>query len=77
MLVRPYILSLFMYKYNLQWEKSTLYAQHLQMIEEYEGMQNSFTGVSYDALDWKQAQKSISVVRATSTMHPAAPKGSR
>ena len=51
MLVRPYNLSLFMYNHILQREKSTLYAQHLQMIEEYEGMQNSFTGVSYDALD--------------------------
>ena len=75
MLLRPYSLSLFMYNDILQIEKSTLYAaQHLQMNEEYEGMQNSFTGVSYYALDWKQAQRSISVVRATSTMHPAASK---
>ena len=52
MLVRPYSLSLFMYNDILQIEKSTLYAaQHLQMNEEYEGMQNSFTGVSYYALD--------------------------
>ena len=51
MLVRPYSLSLFINNDILQIEKSTLYAQHLQMNEEFEGMQYSFTGVSYDALD--------------------------
>ena len=75
MLVSPIALSLFMKYHILQREKSTLYAQHLQMIKEYEGMQKSLIGVSYDALDWKQAQKSISVVRATSTMQPVASKG--